>query len=207
MPRQTLLFKNYMTPASLPLFETAYEGIDSDFLIYAGYEKGDFCYWRPERLGSDDLHYLEDLQKRQKERWQAVDSYNPSQLPHFPLIKCFGPKQRMEKVSQRLKATQRCEVAFIRDPYDEVYHLLLVTDQKVSKGESLKRLFQLKGRGERVIAAGDDENDLSLLQTADTKIAMAHAPASLQQVADFIAPPTKDQGIIHALQMALHDDR
>jgi hydroxymethylpyrimidine pyrophosphatase-like HAD family hydrolase len=58
-----------------------------------------------------------------------------------------------------------------------------------------------------VIAAGDDENDISLLMAADTKIAMAHAPESLQQVATFIAPPTKDQGIIKALQMALRNAR
>jgi hypothetical protein len=58
-----------------------------------------------------------------------------------------------------------------------------------------------------VIAAGDDENDISLLNAADTKIAMSHAPEALQQVADFIAPPTKDCGIIKALQLALRNDR
>ena len=58
-----------------------------------------------------------------------------------------------------------------------------------------------------MIAAGDDENDISLLEAADVKIAMSHAPEKLQEIAQFIAPPTRDLGIITALQMVLKNDR
>jgi hypothetical protein len=204
MPNKKLLFKKYISAQMIPLVEKAYEGIDSDFIVYAGYEKGDFCYWRRERFSSEDLHYLEDLQKRQKEKWQPVEKFDA--LDDFPLIKCFGHETRMDKVADHLRATGKFHVTKIRDPFEEGYFLLLVTDQKASKGSSLKEVFQLKGRGERVIAAGDDENDISLLQAADIKIAMAHAPESLQRVATFIAPPTRDHGIIKALQMALRND-
>ena len=84
--------------------------------------------------------------------------------------------------------------------------MLLVTDLSASKGGSLLEVLRLKGRGAKVIAAGDDENDLSLLKAADVKIAMDHAPKSLKEIADFIAPPTKDCGIIHALQLAIDHD-
>jgi hydroxymethylpyrimidine pyrophosphatase-like HAD family hydrolase len=205
MPAKKVLFKKYISSTVIPLVEQAYVGIDSDFLVYAGYEKGDFCYWRPQRFSKDDLQYLEDLQQRQKEKWQAVDRFNPAQMGDFPLIKCFGPKHRMEKVATRLKATHLFQIAHIRDPFVEDYTILLVTDQKASKGASLTELTHLKGRGALIIAAGDDENDISLLQAADIKIAMAHAPESLQEVASFIAPPTKEHGIIKALQMATRD--
>lgn len=202
MPAKKILFKKYISPHLIPLIEQAYEGIDSDFVIYAGYEKGDFCYWRPQRLSAEDLRYLDDLQKRQKEKWEAVDSFKTVSDP-FPLIKCFGPKYRMKLVADRLRATGKFEVTLLRDPFEEGYCLLLVTDRQASKGLSLKALFQLKGRGALVIGAGDDENDISLLKAADIKIAMAHAPETLQEVADFIAPPTSEHGIIKALQMAL----
>lgn len=204
MPNKKILFRKYISAQMVHLVEKAYEGIDSDFIVYAGYEKGDFCYWRPQRFSPEDLHYLEDLQKRQKEKWQSVEKFDA--LDDFPLIKCFGHETRMDKVASRLRATGKFQVTKIRDPFEEGYYLLLVTDQKASKGASLKEVFALKGRGERVIAAGDDENDISLLQAADIKIAMAHAPESLQQVATFIAPPTRDHGIIKALQMALRND-
>jgi Cof subfamily protein (haloacid dehalogenase superfamily) len=207
MPEKKFLFEAYIQSHSIPFFEKAFEGIDSDFLIYAGYEKGDFCYWRPKRFSHDDLHYLDDLQKRQKEKWVEVDRYEAMKLDAFPLVKCFGSEARMDLIANRLKAFKKFEITKLRDPFLEGYYLLLVTDEKASKGKSLTRVLQLKGRGGHVIAAGDDENDISLLMAADTKIAMAHAPESLQQVATFIAPPTKDQGIIKALQMALRNAR
>lgn len=198
MPDKKLLFKTYIKPPSIPLFEEAYQGIDSDFLIYSGYEKGDFCYWRPQRFSQEDLDYLSDLQKRQKEKWEKTDRFT-LQDP-FPLVKCFGPEKRMQKVAERLR--HHFEVAKIRDPFVDGCYLLLVTDKQASKGASLLKLLDLKGRGGKIIAAGDDENDISLLKAADIKIAMAHAPETLQKVATFIAPPTKDCGIIQALKIA-----
>jgi hydroxymethylpyrimidine pyrophosphatase-like HAD family hydrolase len=203
MPQKKLLFKVYIQSKLIPLVEKAFEGIDSDFLIYAGYEKGDFCYWRPNRFSPEDLRYLSDLQKRQKEKWQQVDRYENVKLDAFPMIKCFGNGPRMDLIASRLRAMGQFEIAKIRDPFEEGYYILLVNDINASKGRSLTRVFDLKGRGAQVIAAGDDENDLSLLEVADTKIAMSHAPKSLQKVATFIAPPTQDCGIIQALQMAI----
>ncbi|MGB7978339.1 MAG: HAD family hydrolase [Chlamydiales bacterium] len=205
MPHKKLLFKSYISREAIPLVEKAYEGIDSDFLIYAGYEEGDFCYWRPERFSYEDRDYLIDLQQRQPEKWREAGRYEEMNLKSFPLIKCFGKEARMDLIAGRLKALGSFEVAKIRDPFEAGTYILLVTDSKASKGLSLSRVLQLKGRGATVIAAGDDENDISLLNVADIKIAMAHAPESLQQVATFIAPPTEELGIIHALQIAIRD--
>jgi Cof subfamily protein (haloacid dehalogenase superfamily) len=207
MPSQKLLFKSYIPFSSLAVIEKAYEGIEGDYVIYAGYEKGDFCYWRPHRLSQDERNYLTDLQKRQKEYWREMEQYTGPELSSFPLLKCFGNEAKMDLIAKRLRASGKFEVAKIRDPFVEGYYLLLVTDRTASKGNSLKKVLELKGRGKRVIAAGDDENDLSLLKVADIKIAMAHAPESLQEVATFIAPPTHEQGIIQALQIALRNDR
>ncbi len=207
MPEKKFLFKTYIQSNSIPLFEAAFEGIHSDFLIYAGYEKGDFCYWRPNRFAHEDLDYLADLQKRQKEKWVEVDQYETMQLDAFPLVKCFGLESKMDLIAARLRSFNKFEVTKLRDPFVEGHYILLVTDIEASKGKSLTKLLNLKGRGAHVIAAGDDENDISLLKVADTKIAMAHAPESLQQVATFIAPPTKDHGIIKALQLAIRNAR
>lgn len=206
MPGTKLLFKKYLSPRVLQEVEAAYAGINSDFVIYAGYEKGDFCFWRPHRLSKEDLSYLDDLQKRQKEAWRAVESFDAIESD-FPLIKCFGPPARMKTVADRLKASGKFQVATIRDPFHESYVILLVTDKEASKGQSLARAFQKLGRGERVIAAGDDENDVSLFEVADVKIAMSHAPEILRDKADLIAPPTQDCGILHALQMVLDAER
>lgn len=203
MPEKKVISKNDMPESSIKLVEEAYTGMDSDFVIYAGYEKGDFCYWRPKRLSKEEHRYIDDLQKRQHESWQAVESYENLDPGYFPLIKCFGNEPRMRELKNRLEKTGKFQLAKIKDPFEEGYYILLVTDREASKGNALAQVLKLKGRGEKVVAAGDDENDLSLLNQADIKIAMDHAPPVLHEVASFIAPPTKELGIIQALDIAL----
>ena len=205
MPGAIPLFTHYMTESRLPAIEAAYEGISSDFLIYSGYEKKDFCYYRPDRFSADEMQYLTRLQKMQKEEWLAMEHFHPEEIGSFPMVKCFGSSDQMKTVAGRLRETGLFNVPQIRDPFSESAELLLVTDRSASKGLALTELRRLKGKGSVVIAAGDDENDLSLFDVADVKIAMAHAPSSLHERADVLAPPTAELGILRALKMALHD--
>ena len=62
-------------------------------------------------------------------------------------------------------------------------------------------LFFLQGP---VIAAGNDHNDLSLLQAATIKIAMEDAPIPLTSIADIIAPLASKAGLIDGLEQALN---
>ncbi len=201
MPEKRILFRNYMSPDLIPLVEGAYEGMVGDFVVYAGYEKGDFCYWRPKRFSKEEHRYICDLQKRQSESWQTVEKFD--QMDPFPLIKCFGAESKMGEIAAKLRAFGKFQVAKIRDPFEVGYFILLVTDLKASKGNALSQILHQHGRGACVIAAGDDENDISLLNAADVKIAMSHAPQQLHQIASLIAPPTKELGIITALKIAI----
>lgn len=200
MPKEQVLFKKYLGKEAISLVEEAYQGLSTDFLVYAGFEKGDFCYFRPSRLSTQALAYLEDVKARQKEAWVEVEEFA---VETFPMIKCFGSLEEMREVKKRLIALKKFELAAIVDPFDQETTLLLVTAKEASKGQSLQECFQRLGRGKTVIGAGDDENDLSLLEISDIKIAMSHAPKSVKERADFIAPPTKDHGIIKALEEAL----
>jgi hydroxymethylpyrimidine pyrophosphatase-like HAD family hydrolase len=108
----------------------------------------------------------------------------------------------MSEAALRLRAIGSFQVAQIRDPFSPGYQILLVTDRLASKGLSLREVMVIEGRGKKVIVAGDDENDVSLFEQADFKIAMPHAPQFLLDRADLIAPPTRDLGIIAALEKA-----
>ena len=88
-------------------------------------------------------------------------------------------------------------------PYGFPSGTQLIEDICSGKPEQMARLIEKEGRGDLVIAAGDDSNDLSLFDAADFKIAMPHAPASLLERADFIAPPTSEFVIFTALAKAI----
>ena len=202
MPQREILFKKYLKASLISQLEVAFEGMETDFLVYSGYEKGDRCFFRPSRFSPEDLAYIEMMQEREKESWIPVDSFD--EIQETPLIKCFGRLDVMKKIGDRLRKTSLFQVSLIRDPFHRSHYILLITDAKTSKGSSLKDVFQLLGRGNLVMGAGDDENDTSLLLAADVKIAMPHAPESLRKIADFIAPPVSEQGIIYALKVVMN---
>lgn len=202
MPEKKVLWKNDFPEKAIALVEKAYSGFSSDFVVYAGYEKGDFCYWRPSKLNEKHLKYLEDVQRRQSESWRAVTAYENLDPHHFPLIKCFGTDAEMGVVEKRLKEHGLFQLTKIRDPFDADYFILLVTDLKASKGQALTQLINQYGRGKKVIAAGDDMNDYSLLQVADRRIAMDKAPLKLKSIAHSIASSATTDGIIQAIEEA-----
>lgn len=207
MPSRKVLFKRYLGWDAIGWIEQAFEGIDSDFIVYMGVEKNDLCYFRPNRFSPEERPAIEAWQTVQKEKWEGVREFTPDLLPSFPLAKCFGLFDRMEIIAKRLNAMGRFQVALMKNPFDPTGSLILITDSKASKGLSLQEVFRIFGRGPLVIAAGDDENDISMLRAADIKIAMSHAPDVLQEFADILAPPTSKMGIIHALHMAIENGK
>lgn len=196
MPEKQIVFKRYMSSSLLSVLKENCEG----FLVYSGVENEDLCYYNFEKFSKQDLLYLEEIQKREKEKFvnltEAIPDFD------FPLVKCFGKLSAMKKIGSKLLKTGFFEVSLIRDPFSS-YYILLITDKHASKGLSLQELFSKEGRGEMVVAAGDDENDMSLLAAADVKIAMPHAPEIVRKIADFIAPPVSEMGIIHALKIVI----
>jgi len=69
-----------------------------------------------------------------------------------------------------------------------------------SKGAALRFLARHLGIPlSRVIAVGDEENDLEMLQESGLGIAMAHAPEEVRAAADRVAPPAEAGGLLGLL--------
>jgi len=69
-----------------------------------------------------------------------------------------------------------------------------------SKGAALARLAAHLGVPiERVVAAGDHENDVEMLRAAGLGVAMPHAPEPVRRAADRIAPAASQGGLLRLL--------
>jgi len=69
-----------------------------------------------------------------------------------------------------------------------------------TKGAALCRLAaHLAVPLERVVAVGDQENDLEMIRMAGLGVAMPHAPLAVRAAADRIAPPPEEGGLLHLL--------
>lgn len=201
MPQETVLFNSYMEESILNLLEQLFEDSETDFIVYSGVEKHDACFYRKKRFSPDKIVYLQELQAREKEPWHDVDDFSIARP--IALIKAFGRHDKLKKIATFLNKNKLANACIIKDPFHPTYFILLITDVLASKGNALEKLILKQGNRGCVIAAGDDENDLSLLNSADVKIAMPHAPEVLRKVADFIAPSVHEMGVIKALNIVM----
>ncbi len=71
----------------------------------------------------------------------------------------------------------------------------------VNKGQGLLHLCELlQVDPGRVLAIGDNDNDIPLLQTAGFGVAMGNASPGLKAIADWVAPSIEEDGVAVALE-------
>lgn len=78
---------------------------------------------------------------------------------------------------------------------------LEVMNRDVTKGNAVKKLAQIYGIDrEEIIAIGDNENDMSMIEYAGLGIAMGNAEEALKKVADHITGDYQEDGVAEAIE-------
>ncbi len=203
MPHKELVARHYLDPQVIPVLEKAYRGEKEDFLVYAGYDKGDFCYYRPEKFSPSMKEHIHKIMATSPEPWRSVEDFNFEKSIAFPLIKCLGSREAMLRINALLQPFPEITATMIRDPLADGIYLNLITAKQATKGNALQRVKDVIGDGGPVIAAGDDLNDISMLECADVKIVMSAAPKEMHSMATILASHGEQHGIIDALKQAI----
>lgn len=72
---------------------------------------------------------------------------------------------------------------------------------EINKGYAIKKLIQqLNISTEKVVAIGDQQNDISMFASAGIGIAMGNAPDVVKQQASYVTASNDDEGIVCALE-------
>lgn len=203
LPSKRILNRRYLTASLIPPLESICHGIGTDFVVYSGYENADACYYRSTFFSSEILTYILSRTKYLGENWLEVTSFDHLPVNTFTSFKCFGNEKQARFLSMAIEKQLKLHSPPIRDPFSSQYYVVQATHPQASKGEVIQDIVNITGFTGPVIAAGNDNNDLGMLQAATVKIAMADAPASLLDIADIIAPLAAEKGIVQGLSQAL----
>lgn len=203
MPGRHVIDHCYLKRDILPRMETICHALHTDFVIYAGFEYNDFCYYRPKYFKPELLAYIQRRAAILQEKWVAVDSFDHLDAKTFASLKCFAQGESAFILSRQIEEQLHLHAPPNRDPFNEAYFVVQATHPEANKGESLHRFIQLTEHPRFIIAAGDDLNDVTMLKQADIKIVMADAPEALKVMADIVAPVAEEQGIIQGLKEAM----
>jgi Cof subfamily protein (haloacid dehalogenase superfamily) len=203
MPSKKILSRKYLTKAILPLIEAICREQKTDCVIYSGFENHDWCYFRPTNLSPSILSYVLRRSAFLREKWQPLQNFSDLPVSFFSSIKFFAKEKQAFILSQSIEKNLDLHAPPNRDPFDPDYFVIQATHAEATKGQVLSEFIQFIGFSGPIIAAGDDHNDLTMLQAAQVKIVMANAPPELLNIADVIAPPATQQGIIYGLKEAI----
>lgn len=203
MPEQKILNRSYLDRSILPLLKEISQEEETHFAIYSGFENDDWCFYCPQQFPSAILSYALGRTKALGEKWQSLDNFSQLPVTDFASIKYFIKEEGAYRISQKLEKLG-LHAPPNRDPYNPDYFVVQGTHSEATKGGVLKQFIELTGYRGPIIAAGDDHNDRSMLQMAHIKVVMSNAPAEILKIADIIAPPATQKGIIQGLDECMH---
>jgi HAD superfamily hydrolase (TIGR01484 family) len=201
MPDEMLKKKHYIQRDFLaPLVHIlSKKGIGA--LVESGSDNQDICYYHLESFSQFEREYIDFRISISPEKWESVPFLEKVPISDFPVIKFFADEKTARILASEIQQKMNhLIVTVIRDPFRPGFHLAHINDYKASKGKTLEE-FSLRMRP--LIVAGDDYNDIEMLQKGDVKIVMKNAPLDMHKLGDILAPPASQGGIIDALTEAI----
>ncbi|MCC6618944.1 MAG: HAD family phosphatase [Chloroflexi bacterium] len=120
----------------------------------------------------------------------------------FAKTMLVGPHELLESV--RLALNERLGSMIVCIPSQATHYEILSHD--VSKGAALSWLAERLGvPRDRILAIGDNYNDLPMFDAAGTSVAVANAPEAVRARADYVVPSNIDEGAALAIDRLVLD--
>jgi HAD superfamily hydrolase (TIGR01484 family) len=202
MPVKEEIFRNYLPVSLLQVLDPLFKKHMSGLLVESGRENDDICYYKPADFNKREMEYLAFRQKIAPEKWIPVNAFHSLPIQEFAVGKYFAKKETALNISKEILLSMNLSVIVIRDPFRQGYYLAHINALGASKGAILE-IFKKREPHLPVISAGDDYNDLEMLEKSMIKIVMKNGPEKLHKLADVLAPPASEQGIIKGLEEAI----
>lgn len=126
-----------------------------------------------------------------------------SHLRSSPAIffSCQGTYAMQSELYARLEAIPGIRVVLYADTYMEDNWFLEICREDADKGHAVRRLSQ-RIRAQRIVAFGDNRNDIPLFREADLALCVANATAEAKAAADLVIPSNEEDGVadyLHAI--------
>lgn len=155
-----------------------------------------------ERMASISLRYTEwnkYLGKEDQVKIRIVDDMEKAFMQDkIEILKAVVVDEDSAKIQGLRKDIEATGIVSVSQ---SMKNNLEVMNRGVTKGNAVKRLAEMLGIDrEEIIAIGDNENDISMIEYAGLGIAMANAEESLKNAADYITGDYQEDGVAEAIE-------
>ncbi|MBR6772839.1 MAG: HAD-IIB family hydrolase [Clostridia bacterium] len=151
------------------------------------------CY-RPD--GSELVSgFVSARNKTPYKEWLPVESYSEAKDRQVIYLAAIGSKEKLLPLAEDIKKDTSLKTVLYREVnYDDVF-VFEAFSANASKGKTIRKSAERVG-AERVVAFGDNLNDLPLFEGADIRIAVANAVPEIKASADFVCGANTEDGVV-----------
>lgn len=127
--------------------------------------------------------------------YRAVEEMDPSLT--FPKVMMIDPPHVLDAAIARLPQAAHDRATIMKSsPY-----YLEILNKQVNKGAGVKALAEQLGLSpDEVMAIGDQENDLAMLEFAGTGVAMGNGIESVKAAAQYVTKSNREDGVAYAIE-------
>lgn len=115
------------------------------------------------------------------------------------LFFAMGDPEKIRLAAEEISAATNCYASWYPDTYNPGVSLLEVFTGGVSKAHGIDMLRRLTN-ADRVVAFGDNLNDIPMLRAADVAVAVDNANPAVKEVADIIIGASKDNSVARFIE-------
>ncbi len=115
------------------------------------------------------------------------------------LFFAMGDPHRLRAAAEEISAVTGCSASCYPDTYHHGLGLLEIFTRGVSKAGGLAELRRVAG-ADRVVAFGDNLNDIPMLREADIAVAVANAHPDVKAVADIVIGSCDDDAVARFIE-------
>ncbi|VFP79532.1 sugar-phosphatase [Candidatus Erwinia haradaeae] len=116
---------------------------------------------------------------------------------HFPKVMMLDPPELLDQAISRIPYSVLQRYSIMKSsPY-----YLEILNKQANKGTGVKFIAEKLGiKRDEVMAIGDQENDLAMLEYASISIAMGNSIESVKKIAQFITKTNEEDGVALAIE-------
>ncbi len=146
----------------------------------------------------DNKEIMRDYCQGRYVTYRAVESFDDVELKNvYKLLAIVYDEQKMLELIDFMTKKYLGRLTIVRSHKN----YMEITDPNATKGAALNFLKDYWGiKKDEILASGDQDNDYEMLKNAGIKIAMGNASEKLKQIADYICPTVKQDGICEVIE-------
>ncbi len=139
--------------------------------------------------------FVEARNKTPYKTWQKVESYSEVENSEIIYIAAIGSKQELSALEGDIKKATSLKAVLYREVnYTDVW-VFEAFSAAASKSKAIRRSAEKLG-ADRIVAFGDNLNDLPLFSGADVRVAVANAVPEIIAAADFVCEANTADGVV-----------